>query len=75
MTYALSRGLRRCYHMAKYLLKRIGYILVSLLFIITITFGLMKLAPGGPFTSERKTSPAIEAQMQEAYGLNDPIHE
>lgn len=61
--------------MAKYLLKRIGYILISLLFIITITFGLMKLALGGPFTSERKTSPAIEAQMQEAYGLNDPIHE
>jgi len=35
----------------------------------------MKLAPGGPFTSERKTSPAIEEQMKEAYGLNDPIHE
>ena len=47
--------------MAKYLLKRIAYILVSLFFIITITFALMKLAPGGPFTSERKTSPAIEA--------------
>lgn len=61
--------------MARYLLKRIGYILLSLFFIITITFALMKLAPGGPFTSERKTSPAIEAQMKEAYGLNDPIHE
>ncbi|MHA6260489.1 ABC transporter permease [Sporosarcina sp. CAU 1771] len=61
--------------MARYLLKRVGYILLSLFFIITITFGLMKLAPGGPFTSERKTSPAIEAQMNEAYGLNDPIHE
>ena len=35
----------------------------------------MKLAPGGPFTSERKTSPAIEEQMKEAYGLNDPVHE
>ena len=35
----------------------------------------MQLAPGGPFTSERKTSPAIEEQMKEAYGLNDPIHE
>lgn len=35
----------------------------------------MKLAPGGPFTSERKTSPAIEEQMKQAYGLNDPVHE
>ena len=34
----------------------------------------MKLAPGGPFTSERKTSPAIEQQMMDAYGLNDPIY-
>ena len=61
--------------MAKYLLKRFAYILMSLFFIITITFILMKLAPGGPFTSERKTSPAIEEQMNEAYGLNDPVHE
>ena len=57
------------------MLKRIAYILVSLFFIITITFTLMKLAPGGPFTSERKTSPAIERQMKEAYGLNDRIDE
>jgi oligopeptide transport system permease protein len=61
--------------LTRYMLKRIAYILVSLFFIITITFTLMKLAPGGPFTSERKTSPAIERQMKEAYGLNDPIHE
>lgn len=34
----------------------------------------MKLAPGGPFTSERKLPPKLEEQMNEAYGLNDPIH-
>ena len=62
------------YHLVKYLLKRVGYIIVSLFFIITITFALMQLAPGGPFTSERKTSPAIEATNDEAYGLNDPIY-
>lgn len=60
--------------MLKYLLKRIGFIFVSLFFIITITFFLMQAAPGGPFTSERKLPPKIEEQMNEAYGLNDPIH-
>ena len=60
--------------MAKYLLKRIGFILISLFFIISITFILMKAAPGGPFASERKLPPAIEQQMNEAYGLNDPIY-
>ncbi len=33
----------------------------------------MKAAPGGPFASERRLPPAIEEQMNEAYGLNDPI--
>src|SRR5690625_912210 len=60
--------------MLRYVLKRIGYIFLSLFFIITITFILMKVAPGGPFTSERKLPPKIEEQMNEAYGLNDPIH-
>lgn len=60
--------------MMRYVLKRIGFILVSLICIITITFFLMKAAPGGPFASERKLPPKIEEQMNEAYGLNDPIH-
>src|SRR5699024_2313561 len=54
-------------------LKRIGYMIVSLFFIITLTFFLMQAAPGGPFASERKLPPKMEAQMNEAYGLNDPI--
>ncbi|MTW87806.1 ABC transporter permease subunit [Virgibacillus dakarensis] len=61
--------------MAKYLLKRLGYIIVSLFFIITITFFLMQAAPGGPFASERKLPPEIEHQMNEAYGLNDPLYQ
>lgn len=60
--------------MLKYILKRIGFIFISLFFIITITFFLMQLAPGGPFASERKLPPKIEEQMNEAYGLNDPLH-
>jgi oligopeptide transport system permease protein len=62
------------YVLAKYLLKRIAYILLSLFLIITITFFLMKAAPGGPFASERKLPAALEAQMNEAYGLDDPIY-
>lgn len=34
----------------------------------------MKVAPGGPFASEKKLTPKLEEQMNEAYGLNDPIH-
>lgn len=61
--------------MAKYILKRIGYILISLFLIITATFFLMHAAPGSPFASEKKMTPAQETQMNAAYGLDDPIHE
>lgn len=60
--------------MLKYLLKRVGFIFISLFFIITITFFLMQAAPGGPFTSERKVPPKIEEQLNEAYGLNEPLY-
>ncbi|WP_099159291.1 ABC transporter permease [Virgibacillus ndiopensis] len=61
--------------MARYLLKRLGFIIVSLFFIVTITFFLMQAAPGGPFASERKLPPVIEQQMNEQYGLDDPLYE
>ncbi len=35
----------------------------------------MQAAPGGPFASERKLPPEIEEQMNEAYGLNDPLYQ
>ncbi|TFJ93465.1 ABC transporter permease [Lentibacillus salicampi] len=60
--------------MAKYLVKRVGFILLSLFFIVTITFFLMQAAPGGPFTSERQLPPEIEQQLNEQYGLDDPLH-
>lgn len=60
--------------MLRYLLRRVVFIFISLFFIITITFLLMKAAPGGPFASERRLPPKLEEQMNEAYGLNDPIH-
>ncbi|MFD2638911.1 ABC transporter permease [Piscibacillus salipiscarius] len=60
--------------MGNYLLRRFGSMLASLFFIVTITFVLMQLAPGGPFASEKKMPPEIEAQMNAKYGLDDPLH-
>src|SRR5699024_2343265 len=63
----------RCKQVLKYILKRLVYIVISLFFIVTITFFLMQAAPDGPFTSERKVPPKIEEQLNEAYGLNGPL--
>lgn len=58
--------------MKKYIFKRIVYILIALFFIITLTFFLMRIAPGSPFASERALTPAIEKQLNETYGLDNP---
>lgn len=39
--------------LAKYIAKRLLYMGISLWLIITVTFFLMRLAPGNPFTSEK----------------------
>lgn len=59
--------------MAKYIFKRLIYILIALFVIVTATFFLMRLAPGNPFASENTVmTPAIQAQLNEAYGLDNP---
>lgn len=39
--------------MLRYILKRFGYMLISLFIIMTITFFLMKLMPGSPFNDAK----------------------
>ena len=41
-----------------------------LLAVFTLTFLMVRLAPGGPFSSERSVSPKILAQLNAHYGLD-----
>ena len=59
--------------MVKYIAKRLVMMLVAMLAIIVITFCLMHAVPGGPFTSDRKATPEVEAALNEKFGLNDPL--
>lgn len=58
--------------MLKYTLKRLLYMVISLVIIISITFFLMKLMPGSPFNDE-KLSEEQKIVLNEKYGLNDPL--
>lgn len=62
----------RCPLLFRYIGKRLLYIVISLWVIITATFFLMRIAPGNPFTSEKKLHPAIEANLNAHYGLDQP---
>lgn len=59
--------------MAKYLLQRILYMIVTMFFVVSITFFLMKLIPGTPFNNAEKLSPAQLQIMKDKYGLNEPV--
>ena len=58
--------------MNKYILKRLLYIVIALFCIITLTFFLMRIAPGNPFASEKALPANIQAQLNKQYGLDNP---
>jgi oligopeptide transport system permease protein len=59
----------------RFLLRRLLVLVPTLLVVITLAFFMMRAAPGGPFTSERKLSPEIERNVMASYGLNRPLPE
>jgi oligopeptide transport system permease protein len=54
-------------------MKRVVAAIFTIFVAATITFFLMKLVPGSPFTSE-KTNEIAEAALNEKYGLDKPIY-
>ncbi|MCJ7872037.1 ABC transporter permease subunit [Phaeobacter sp. J2-8] len=60
--------------MLKYSLRRTLAVVPTILLLIVACFFLMRLAPGGPFTSERPLPPAIMANVLERYGLDQPLY-
>lgn len=46
-----------------------------LFMVVTVTFFLVHAAPGGPFDSERKTTPEILERLNARYNLDAPVHE
>jgi oligopeptide transport system permease protein len=59
--------------MIGYFFRRLAGAIPTLLIIITATFFLMRAAPGGPFDQEQTLPPEILANLQSAYGLDQPI--
>ncbi len=59
--------------MFRYFLKRVGGAVPTLFIIVTLTFFLIRVAPGGPFDREQSLPPEIMANLQSAYGLDQPL--
>ncbi|RED53965.1 oligopeptide ABC transporter permease OppB [Aestuariispira insulae] len=61
--------------MLSFLSKRFLSAIPTLLIVITISFFMMRAAPGGPFDKERNLPPEIEANILRAYNLDKPLVE
>ena len=61
--------------MLKFILRRVAEAIPTLFILITISFFMMRLAPGSPFTGERNLPPEVMANIEASYHLNEPIGE
>ena len=58
--------------MFSFIVRRLIVTVPMVLIVVTITWALIRLAPGTFYTSEKKLPAAIEKNLKEKYGLNQP---
>ncbi|RDY25460.1 ABC transporter permease [Romboutsia weinsteinii] len=58
--------------MFRYVLKRVGYMIATLLVVISVTFFLVRLLPGTPFNDQKLNATQIEI-LNQKYGLDAPV--
>jgi oligopeptide transport system permease protein len=61
--------------MLRLILTRILTAIPTLFAVVTLSFFVMRLAPGGPFDAERGLDPEILKNVQHAYGLDQPLYQ
>ncbi len=59
--------------MVSYIIRRLLIAIPTILILIIASFFLIQYAPGGPFTSERPLPPAVLANLEARYGLDQPL--
>ncbi len=58
--------------MLRFIVRRLLITIPMVLIIVTLTWGLIRLAPGNFYTGEKRIPPAIEKNIREKYGLDKP---
>ena len=61
--------------MLRFIIRRLIITIPTILVVITITWGLIRLAPGNFYINEKAVPPAIEKNIREKYGLDKPWYE
>jgi oligopeptide transport system permease protein len=61
--------------MLRFIIRRLLITIPTILVVITLTWGLIRLAPGNFYTGEKKLPAAIEKNIREKYGLDKPWYQ
>jgi oligopeptide transport system permease protein len=61
--------------MLRYFLRRILGAIPTLFVVVAISFFMIRVAPGGPFDSNRRATPEVMANLNKAYHLDEPLYE
>ncbi|MDR2258863.1 MAG: ABC transporter permease subunit [Treponema sp.] len=59
--------------MGRFILRRFLSILPTMFVIVTLSFFMMRLAPGGPFSSEKEVPPAVMENLLKKYHLDESL--
>lgn len=59
--------------MGKYIFKRFLISILTIWIVVTVTFFLMHKIPGGPFDGEKKLPDHVKANLEQKFGLNEPL--
>jgi oligopeptide transport system permease protein len=60
--------------MTGFVLRRLIGLVPTLLVIVVVSFFVIRLAPGSPFSSERSVPPEVLEDLEARYGFTDPMH-
>ncbi len=58
--------------MFRFIIRRLLITIPTMLVVITLTWGLIRLAPGNFYSGEKKLPKSVEAAIREKYGLDKP---
>ncbi len=61
--------------MLAFIVKRLAGLVPTLLIVVTMVFFLVRLAPGGPFDTEKAAPPEALAALEAKYNLDAPLFE
>ncbi len=61
--------------MLSFILRRLLIIIPMALLVVTVTWGLIRLAPGSFYSGEKALPPAIEENIKKKYGLDKPWYQ